>query len=209
MQLDRPLRVVGPSIDGDVLFVLARVDAEFTPPQVQSLLDEHSVDGIRKAMRRLAGQGIVTHRRAGNAVFYRLNREHLAAPAIEQLAEQKHLLLARLRERIATWTSPPRFASLFGSAAAGTMRPESDIDLLVVRDNDIDVDDDAWSDQLADLEADVTSWTGNDARILELAHQEVVTGLAQNDRVLLDISAVGIPLAGPTNYLTATRHEHR
>ena len=37
MQLDRPLAAITPTVDGDVLLVLARADAEFTPATVQRL----------------------------------------------------------------------------------------------------------------------------------------------------------------------------
>lgn len=51
-------------------------------------------------MQRLGDQGILLRRRAGNAVLYRLNREHLAAWAIIALASQKAELIERLRDTL-------------------------------------------------------------------------------------------------------------
>ena len=59
MLLDRPMLTISPTIDGDVLSVLARADAAFTAPKVQRLLERHSVPGVRKVLNRLVEQGIV------------------------------------------------------------------------------------------------------------------------------------------------------
>ena len=205
MQLDRPLRVVAPTVDGDVLVVLARADAEFTPPEVHQLVGDYSESGVRKALQRLAGQGIVLHRWVGHAVAYQLNRDHLAAAAVCELASLRDTFLARLRDRFESWSIPPQYAALFGSAATGRMRLDSDIDLFVVRPGRVDGDDGRWRDQLDMLENDVTRWVGNDARILEYAASEVAAGLESNDRVLVDIAKGGIHLAGSPRYLAAAR----
>lgn len=115
MQLDRPLRVVTPSLDGEVLLVLARSEASFTPSEIHRLVVDHSESGIRKVLARLVEQGIVTSRRTGNAFSHHLNRDHLAASAVIEMAEQKTELIRRLRRQIATWATPPGYACLFGS----------------------------------------------------------------------------------------------
>ncbi len=203
MQIDRPLRVVTPTLDGDVLAVVARADAEFTPPQVQALVGEYSVEGVRKAMRRLGDQGILLRRRAGNALLYQLNREHLAAPAVIALACQKDALVARLRDALRAWPVQARYAALFGSAASGRMTPDSDIDLFVVRPDG--ADDDLWSAQIADLERAATAWTGNDTRVLEYDHADLAGGLASGEGLLLDIERHGVRLAGPGRYFIDAR----
>ena len=173
MELQRPFRLITPSLDGDVLAVLARADAEFTPPQVHGMVGRHSVDGVRRALIRLAEQGIVEHRRAGNAVLYQLNRAHLAAPAVITLASLRDELVSRLRAEIDAWQVRCEYAALFGSAARGEMRPDSDIDLFVVRPKRIVADDERWREQLIALSHDVAEWTGNDVRILEYSTDEV------------------------------------
>ena len=205
MILSRPLQVVTPTVDGDVLAVLARADAAFTPPQVRDLVDMHSVEGVRNALRRLTVQGIVTRQRHGNAYVYRLNREHVAARHIIGLAQAGDDVLDLMRDRLATWTVPCEFAALFGSAATGAMTEESDIDVLIVRPDSVDVEaESSWHDQVAELERLSTSWTGNDTRVLELSSAEVAKG-ADRERVLRDVARDGISLAGPSNYLTRHR----
>lgn len=197
--------MVTASVDGDVLTVLARAETEFTPPQIHGLLDGRSVEGVRKALARLTEQGIVLHRSAGIAGLYQLNRDHLAASAIIAMAALCDTFLARVRDRIAAWDLACPYAALFGSAARGTMRPDSDIDIFIVRPAAVDPDDDLWREQLEALSRDASRWTGNDTRVLEFGDEEVSSGLAAGDQVLSDIAKEGVRLAGPSNYLRNLR----
>jgi hypothetical protein len=151
MQLDRPLAAITPTVDGDVLVVLARADAEFTPATVQRLCGRHSVDGVRKPLNRLSEQGIVTARAAGRALLYSLNRQHLLAPSITEMAEAGREFTRRIGAHVSGWKIDPLLVAIFGSAAGGEMRVDSDIDLVVVRTNDVDPDDEAWRAQSATL----------------------------------------------------------
>jgi len=92
---------------------------------------------------------------------YTLNRTHIAAPYIEALVRLRTELLHRIRAELESWRVRAEFASLFGSAAQGSMRPDSDIDLFVVRPTGVDPGD-PWLEQLSSLAEAVTSWTGND-----------------------------------------------
>ncbi len=200
MLLDSPLAVITPTVDGDVLAVLARADASFTPPQVHALIGRHSVDGVRKALNRLAEHGIVDADRVGNAVNYRLNRDHLAAHPIIELANLRTALFDRISDQVQTWPLPARLVMLFGSAATATMRTDSDIDLFVVG-NDDDVGRDAWQGQVGELERAVSRWTGNDARVLEYR----VGDLKRHDPVVDDIRRDGILIAGDRSLLDRNR----
>lgn len=85
------------------------------------------------------------------------------------------------------------------------MRPDSDIDLLLVREDTIDADDLTWRDQLDALARDVTTWTGNDTRVLEFSVGEVRAGLAAGEEVLLAARDEGIALHGPLTFLRSGR----
>lgn len=202
MILNRPFEVVTPTVDGDVLAVLARADAAFTPPQVRDLAGRHSVAGVRNALHRLTDQGIVHSEQVGRAFIYRLNRDHVAAPHVVALAEAGQTVIQRMRGLIASWATPPDYAALFGSAATGKMTTSSDLDVLIVRPTTVDLDDEAaWHDQLDDFALSCTRWTGNDTRVLELSAAEVRSG-ATTDRVLRAIARDGIHMAGSTEYLS-------
>ena len=60
----------------------------------------------------------------------------------------------------------------------------------------MDVEDPIWRRQLDSLSSQVTAWTGNDARVLELSEDEVQRGLKSGEPVLAGIRAEGIVLHG-------------
>lgn len=58
-----------------------------------------------------------------------------------------------------------------------------------------------WLEQLSSLAEAVTSWTGNDTRLLELSAEELREGLAAGEPVLVSIRDEGVPLCGSRSYL--------
>ncbi len=198
MDIERPLSVVTPTLDGDVLARLALVEESFTPGQLQRLLPTASVDGIRRVLNRLARQGVVDAMPAGAvATMYRLNREHVAADAIIQLADLWSSVLARIESHLSSWREPPRYAAVFGSWARREARSTSDLDLFLVRPDA--VPDEQWEAQVSDVEHHVTRWTGNDARTLVLLESEVRAH--PYDPVLASIVRDGLTVAGETTWL--------
>ncbi|MBE1498715.1 putative nucleotidyltransferase [Amycolatopsis lexingtonensis] len=193
MELNRPLATVTPTLDGDVLAVLAGFDGTFTTGQLHRVLGRHSEEGIRKVLQRLVRQGVVHADRVGNAFAYRFNRDHLAAEHIAGLAGLRAKLLDRIETTLTAWKPRPRYAAVFGSAARGSMTAESDIDLLLVRPDD--ADEDRWGLQVDGLAADVSRWTGNDARILEFTVAEVAAR-GRDEPVLSDVVRDGLTVAG-------------
>jgi predicted nucleotidyltransferase len=187
----RPLRVITPTLDGDVLAALAGGEIEVSGRELHRLVGHASEEGVRKAADRLARQGIVKQRAMGRVRMYALNREHLAAEPVQRLATLRAQLIERLRQEIAAWDVPAAAAVLFGSVSRKTASETSDVDILLVRARSVGADDDAWREQLERLSRDVTSWTGNDARIVELSETEV---LARPPSVALDALSDGIDL---------------
>lgn len=194
MDFRRPLAVVTPTLDGDVLTVLAAADEEFSGRRLHRILARGSENGVRNAAERLVEQGVVVSRRAGRANLYKLNRAHLAASHIEGLASLRDQLLDRARGMIAAWSIPPHSALVFGSVARGDAGPLSDLDLLVVRPSKVGEGVDRWRDQLISLEKQATDWTGNEARIIEYGEDEL--GDAAVRGVVKEALVEGIELYG-------------
>lgn len=199
MELSRPLSTITPTLDGDVLAVLARQDATFTTGALHRVLTQYSEEGIRKVLQRLTRQGIVHSARVGNAYSYRLNRDHLAAEHIIKLADLMNIFLARLTERLEAWEVRPVYAAVFGSAARGSMTMESDLDLLLVRPKD--VPDELWAAQVDRLVEDVSRWIGNDVRPLQFAEAQIVTS-GREEPVLRDVLSEGLTVAGSRAWLS-------
>lgn len=198
MELGRPLSTVTPTLDGDILAILATVDSSFTAGQLHRMWGRHSVEGIRKALKRLVEQGIVLSNKVGQTFDYRLNRDHLAAEHIIGLARIKETLLARIEERLDSWDVPPVYAAVFGSAATGSMTVKSDLDLLLIRPDK--ADDGEWAAQVDTLAAEVTRWTGNDVRPLEFTLDEVASR-GRDEPVLRDVLDRGLTVAGTRAWL--------
>jgi predicted nucleotidyltransferase len=205
MDFRRPLQIVTPTLDGDVLAVLAGAREEFTGRGIQRVLGRGSEPGVRKAADRLVDQGVVLRRSAGRANLYSLNRDHLAAPYVEGLAALRTELVGRLRKAIAEWEEPARWVLLFGSVARGEADPKSDLDLLVVRDQGVNEDATVWRDQVATLENDAAAWTGNEARVLEYGEEDLADGsvAAVVEEALRD----GVELDGSRRELRAALRE--
>jgi predicted nucleotidyltransferase len=192
MNFARPLGTVTPTLDADVLKVLAGADAEFTAARVTRMVPAASERGVRKVLDRLVRQGSVRMNSAGPVKLFSLNRDHLAADAIIGLSRLRAQLVERLDTAVSTWQVKPLAAAVFGSVARGEAGPDSDIDILIIRPARRSPDAPAWRNQIAELQTAVTNWTGNDARVLEYGADELSAGRVTRDRVLRDAMQHGL-----------------
>ena len=205
MDLSHPFAVITPTVDGDVLAVLARADAAFTGREIHRMTESRSQSGVQHVLRRLVQQGIVHAESVGRATSYRLNRSHLAAASIEQIAGLRDEFLERLRSCLSEWAIAAEYVALFGSAARNQMRLDSDIDLLVIRPDAVDADNDEWRSQIDRLAAAITAWTGNDARILEVDAAEAKHAIDRADRLYTEIDRDGVVVFGRRTSLSKRR----
>jgi predicted nucleotidyltransferase len=128
--------------------------------------------------------------------MHELNRNHLAAPAVELLAGMRTEFLSRLRDASAKWEPAPVHASIFGSAARGDGDTSSDIDLFLVRPANVDEDTAAWRSQVDALIEDVQSWTGDHVAVIEQAEADVGRLRRSNPPLLKQLRRDGIDPAG-------------
>jgi predicted nucleotidyltransferase len=172
MNVARPYEIFAHRLDTEALVVLARTTQPLPARQVWRLARRGSERGVRLALQRLVTHGVVESQAAGRAELYTLNRQHLAAPIVQQVAGLRGALIDRLRATIGTWHLQPAHASIFGSAARGDGDTDSDIDLLVVRPSGTGEEDDGWRDQVDALVDDVRRWTGNEVGVAELSAED-------------------------------------
>ncbi|MFN3601270.1 MAG: nucleotidyltransferase domain-containing protein [Dietzia sp.] len=194
MQLNKPFATVTPTLDGDVLAVLASADVTFTVSQVQRILSTASGEGIRKVLNRLTAQGVVLHDEVGRTHTYRLNTEHLATEPIMELSRLNSTFLSRLTQHLGEWGTTLRYGAVFGSAATGRMTLGSDIDLFLVRATDYE--NDVWEQRVTELARLVTAWTGNEGRIVDFAEGEFRAAAAAGEPLLRDVAKQGLTVAG-------------
>lgn len=206
MDLSFPISSVIPTVDGPVLAVLAGTTTPLSGRQVARLAaGRASQRGVADALARLTAAGIVLRQDRPPSALYRLNQEHLAVPAIVELANLRRTMIDRLSQIAANW--PKRAASvvLFGSAARGDATASSDLDILVVRPARVGVDDEAWRQQLADLAAQAEAMTGNATNVVEYGTEELRKIARRREPVLVDAEHDGIVLTGSD--LAALRRE--
>lgn len=196
MDVARPYAAVAPGIEGDVLAVIAGTTAPLTGRQIAQLARRGTSPSVSKALERLAEHGLVHRQQAGRAYLHTLNRDHVAAPAVELLAGLRAELLRRLRDTLGQWQPAPAHASMFGSTARADGDVSSDIDLLIVRPAGVDEQDPAWVAQVESLGDAVHSWTGNRAGIVELGEADLDQVRRRPPPILAELRADGIDLAG-------------
>ena len=197
MDLSFPISSVIPTVDGPVLAVLAGTTAPLSGRQVARLaVGRASQRGVADALARLTAAGIVLRENRPPSALYRLNREHLAVPAIVELANLRRTMIDRLSQMAASWRKRATSVVLFGSAARGDATTSSDLDVLVVRPARVAADDEAWREQLADFAAQTEAMTGNATNIVEYGAEELRKIPRRREPVLLDAERDGIVLAG-------------
>jgi predicted nucleotidyltransferase len=197
MDVAHPYRAVCPTLDGDVLRTLAGTTMALTGRQVAALSGRRSHAGVLRVLNRLTEQGLVDRVELNRAAFlFTLNRDHLAYPAVVTLTGMRAALIESLKAEFATWHVPPVHASLFGSTARGDGDTKSDIDLFIVRPDEVDQEDPRWREQLSVLERKVSRWTGNRAAALDFPEGEVERLVADGRPVVAELGADAITLAG-------------
>lgn len=196
MDLTQPLSSIAPSLDGDTLTVLARTAAPLTGRGVASLVRRGSQPRIQAILDRLVSEGLVDAQPAGSSVLYALNREHLLAEPVVAAATARETLLDRMQARIGTWAVPPLHVSLFGSLARATAGTGSDVDLLVVRPDNVEPTGQRWAAQLSELEGLVLRWTGNHLSWFETTRDGLVAAVAEGEPVVTSWRSDAVHLFG-------------
>lgn len=199
MRLQNPFAGVSSTgLDSQVLTVLARTEQYLTVQQIHDLLpEEGSSQGVRKSVGRLVEQGTVVERITGRSFAYSLNRDHLLASSIQQIANAKSDLLSRLARCIEQWSVRPLTVKLFGSAARNEMHSGSDIDLLFVMPDS--VSQDVADELINNLAIRAATWTGNDVRPLVYKCSEV-----DSAGIFDSILKEGVDVAGDPTWLRKT-----
>ncbi len=197
MDVAHPYAAVFPKLEGEVLRVLAGTTRSLTGREITLLTGRTSHSGVMAVLSRLVEHGLVDRVELNRASLFALNRDHLAAPAVEFLMGMREELLERIRRELGAWQIAPVHASLFGSTARGDGDSQSDIDLFVVRPNEVDEDEPAWCTQIDDLQKRVLQWTGNHAGIVQVPASQIAHLLDKEPPIVAELRSDAITLHGP------------
>lgn len=197
MDLSHPISTVIPSAHGPILSVLAGTDEPLTGRAIASLTAPTvSQSQTASVLAHLTASGLVHVTYAGSARLYTLNRDHLAAPAVEQLAAMRSQLWDRMAEHASTWVHRPDVLAVYGSTARGDGHMGSDIDILLVRPDGIAYSEPAWTNTVTAFANAVVSWTGNEVELLERSHSDLAAMAAAGETLLDNIRLDGRFLIG-------------
>lgn len=191
VNLVTPVLDVAPAVRGALLQALARLEQPVTRRQLAGAAGV-SPGNASAVIEALIRAGLVNETVAGRSSMVVLNRNHLAAGPLLALAGLRGELIRRLRQRLSQWPGL-EVAWLFGSVARGDADGESDIDLLIVA-HDLQAPD-PHAD-LAQLQADVRSWTGNDLQSVEHTPESWRKLVHSKNPLVEQLRLDGIALAG-------------
>lgn len=163
MNIASPISSVVPTLDGPVLEVLAGSAVPLSLSEVHRRASRGALSGTRRVLQRLVIEGVVLDVPGG----YLLNREHVAADAIEALVTIRARFLSRLHAEVASWSYQADLVGIFGSFARRDGGSRSDIDIVIVGEERCPDD---VLDELASL---VITWTGNRAQIVAITPSEL------------------------------------
>jgi Fe2+ or Zn2+ uptake regulation protein len=197
VKLDSPISSVIPGAYGQVLGELARRQDSTTAAQLaKALIGRVGKSRVYEVLEELTESGIVVADSFSGAKLYSLNKDHLAAEAISTLSNLRQILIQRLISEITGWKIQPVSAYLFGSVATDAAGRDSDIDLLLIRPDEVFAEDDTWYNQFGTLRDNVLKWTGRVLHTSIYSLQEWTQMTKDGFNLPREISSSGVLLVG-------------
>ncbi|MDW3214765.1 MAG: nucleotidyltransferase domain-containing protein [Ilumatobacteraceae bacterium] len=195
MDFVHPVQAVIPGAQGRVLAVLAEATAEFnlrTLARVAGI----SVAQASRVMPGLVELGLVARREVPPSSQFRLIRENVAAQAIVQLARSRDRALTQIADSATALAPSPVSVIVFGSFARGEADEQSDLDVIVVRPDEIADDDDAWAAAIEQWRNEARAITGNEVEVLEIARDQMPARLESGSTLWRDVVRDGVVIHG-------------
>lgn len=195
MDFVRPVEAVIPGVQGRILSVLVETTAPLNLRTLARLAGVSPAQASR-VLPRLVDLGVVDRYEVPPSSQFLLARANVAARAVIELARSKEAATERLRLAAAAMEVKPESVIVFGSFARGDAVAESDIDIVMVRPDSIDDDDDDWSDALEMWRRDAAAATGNPVEIVEVSLGEARQKLRGRSEFWRNVRRDGISLYG-------------
>jgi predicted nucleotidyltransferase len=136
--------VLGSTSKIQLLRALLPLDGPVSGREAQKLAGVSSDNGTRHALNTLADLGVLSQQRLRGTHLYSVNRDHHLIAPLQALFAAESQRLSMLRDALRNGFEEQgllahvKCAILFGSAARGEARPDSDLDVLFVADaNDV------------------------------------------------------------------------
>ena len=195
MDLVEPVQSVIPGAQGKVLAVLAETTAALSIRAIARLAGV-SVAQASRVLPRLHELGLVTRRDVPPTALFKLDRDHIAARPLLELARFRDILLEEMGTAAAALGVVPTSVIVFGSLARGEADRASDIDAVLVRPSEFDEHDDRGTAAIDSWRDTVRRMSGNAVDTLEVGEKDVAARLRSKDGVWHDINQVGVVVHG-------------
>lgn len=196
MQLFRPLdSILGQQSKVKILRYLLKSPAELNGREIARAVGLSHVK-CHTALKDLAKHGIVVLRTSGRTTLYRLDPENVLVKDVLRplfLAEDK-TLETMVRAILRGLSFEPVSLTLFGSHAKQQARPDSDIDLLVLVPEDVDVR--LARTELDGVETDILRFFGNRLAPLVLHIRQIRRRYRRGESLIAEIVGTGRVLHG-------------
>jgi predicted nucleotidyltransferase len=174
MDLSHPLTsLLGDNVSR-VLSRLATVSDGLSGRQIAGVAGVPSASASR-ALADLVGVGLVHTRDVGRSRLYRLNREHVLWKPLEAMMASSAIIEHRIAETVGDGATVATFGS-FARNEAGAL---SDIDLLIVWDNEIVAEERIAA--LQQLHERIPTLTGNRLDIVDITEEDLARMIQLND----------------------------
>jgi predicted nucleotidyltransferase len=167
-----PVEALIPGVQGRVLAVLARTEAELTMRSVAEIAGV-SANQATVVLNRLVRLGLVERREVGGAALVRLIRENEAARSVLELVDLQQGVLDRLRGEAKKIRPVPTCLAVFGSFARGEAHENSDVDVLAVPPPDAQTDTGRWTAALGKWSDRAARIAGNPVNLVEATLAEL------------------------------------
>ena len=197
MDFVRPVEVVIGGAQGRLLAVLVKTTAPLSLRRLAGLAGVSPAQASR-VMPRLVELGIVDRYEVPPASQFVLARSNVAAQLLLTLADAQSMTLRQIGEAASVISPGPVSIIAFGSFARGEADADSDIDLAVVRADDVDDDDERWAESIDAWRRQVRALTGNEVEIIEATASEAVRKLRGRSELWRNIRRDGIVVHGRT-----------
>jgi len=197
MDFVHAVEAVIPGTQGRVLSVLTETTAELNLRTVARLASVSPAQASR-VLPGLVELGLVERREVPPSSLFRLNRHNVAARAVIELARSRDIAVERIGTAARDLPVSPTSVIIFGSFARREADRHSDIDVLIVRPDNVDEDDETWAAGIEQWREQVRAITGNPVEVVEADRTEAAEKLARNRTVWRDISSDGVVVHGAT-----------
>ncbi|MYD35051.1 MAG: nucleotidyltransferase domain-containing protein [Acidimicrobiales bacterium] len=105
-------------------------------------------------------------------------------------------MLERLGTAAAELPRPPASVIIFGSFARREADRTSDIDVVFVRPDEVDPDDDAWTAGIDRWRENAAATTGNDIEVIDIGLTAAVGKLSDGGQLWEEIARDGVAIFG-------------